>query len=335
LPHITNEYKSGTYETINLTCLQFFNAIRTTPPYHYFAATADSLGDAYHDLYPIEPLMVKNSSWKADESYLHRWTNAWLGPAGATTHTHYDITHNFYAQIVGVKRFVLFPPEDFVNLYLFPFLHPGAQQSQVDFENPDLKEFPSFKYARAIEAILQPGDVLYLPPLWFHHVSALSLSMSVSVWTKFPETQTMYQTVRSVLPFQRDWPRSRMLFAGKIYLEMLIDMLDNKTGAAVQFVQQLLDTRYAHLINTVPNFLRSKSEVSFCDIDLLPETRSDLLRNFAIDFEVVIAKQVKLFRQAHSLARRNIWLGNLVEQIALTLAGVEHVANFLRDFVAC
>ena len=49
----------------------------------------------------------------------------WLGPGGATTHTHYDISYNFYAQIYGVKRFVLWPPEEHQNLYLYPFLHPG------------------------------------------------------------------------------------------------------------------------------------------------------------------------------------------------------------------
>jgi hypothetical protein len=75
----------------------------------------------------------------------------WIGAAGSTTHTHYDISENFYAQIYGVKRFVLFPPEETENLYLYPFLHPGAQQSQVSFDSPDYELFPRFKQATAVE----------------------------------------------------------------------------------------------------------------------------------------------------------------------------------------
>ncbi len=58
-----------------------------------------------------------------------------------------------------------------------------AQSSQVDLESPDLATFPQFASCRALEAILLPGDVLYLPPLWMHHVTALSPSISISVWT--------------------------------------------------------------------------------------------------------------------------------------------------------
>lgn len=70
---------------------------------------------------------------------------------GATTHLHYDISHNFYIQIYGMKRFVVFPPEEYENLYLFPFLHPGAQQSQVDISNPNFTAFPKFKNAKALD----------------------------------------------------------------------------------------------------------------------------------------------------------------------------------------
>lgn len=134
-----------------MTSSEFFDAIEHTPPYLYFAASADTLGSPYQDLYPIEPFMVKNASWTPQKSHLFRWTNAWLGPGGATTHTHYDISQNFYIQIYGTKRFVLFPPSEYSNLYLYPFVHPGAQQSQVSFDNPDYDRFPNFRNAKAVE----------------------------------------------------------------------------------------------------------------------------------------------------------------------------------------
>lgn len=75
---------------------------------------------------------------------------------------------------------------------------------------------------------MYPGDVLYLPPLWFHHVTALSISISVSVWTKFNETQFMHDTVRSPLPFKSSWPPEKTALAGRIFLEMILDKLYGK-----------------------------------------------------------------------------------------------------------
>ena len=37
---------------------------------------------------------------------------------------------------------------------------------QVNFEKPDYRRFPKFRHARGLEAVLGPGDVLYLPSYW-------------------------------------------------------------------------------------------------------------------------------------------------------------------------
>ena len=37
---------------------------------------------------------------------------------------------------------------------------------QVDFDNPDLEKFPNFRGVHALEAIVHPGDVLYIPMYW-------------------------------------------------------------------------------------------------------------------------------------------------------------------------
>jgi ribosomal protein L16 Arg81 hydroxylase len=54
--------------------------------------------------------------------------------------------------------------------------------SQVDAEMPDLEEFPAFSQATRFECELGPGDALYIPPGWWHHVRSLSVSFSVSHW---------------------------------------------------------------------------------------------------------------------------------------------------------
>ena len=37
---------------------------------------------------------------------------------------------------------------------------------QVDFDNPDFERFPKFKNASGFEAVVGPGDVLFLPMYW-------------------------------------------------------------------------------------------------------------------------------------------------------------------------
>ena len=59
------------------------------------------------------------------------------------------------------------------------------RQSQVDLYRPDLERFPRFAQARGVEAILQPGEVLYIPSMWFHHIECLDTPCtSVNFWFK-------------------------------------------------------------------------------------------------------------------------------------------------------
>jgi hypothetical protein len=56
----------------------------------------------------------------------------WVGPRGARTHLHYDAAFNVYSQVYGQKSFLLFPAASWDAMYLYPFIHPGAKQSQVN-----------------------------------------------------------------------------------------------------------------------------------------------------------------------------------------------------------
>ena len=60
-----------------------------------------------------------------------------------------------------------------------PLLH---NSSQVELENPDLDRFPLFNEAPFTDCVLSPGDVLYIPPGWWHYVRSESVSFSVSFW---------------------------------------------------------------------------------------------------------------------------------------------------------
>jgi hypothetical protein len=95
----------------------------------------------------------------------------WCSHGGINTPLHYDGSSNFLTQIRGRKRVLLFHPRHYFRLYPYPVGHPLDNYSMVpDPEAADLNRFPAVARAQSIEAILEAGDVLWLPAYWWHYV---------------------------------------------------------------------------------------------------------------------------------------------------------------------
>lgn len=107
--------------------------------------------------------------------------NAWFGPGGTLSPLHFDPKNNFLCQVFGYKRVILYHPDDSPNLYPYDsrLLNNTAQ---VDPLNPDYEKWPNLKEAKGFMVYLKPGDMLYIPPKWWHHVTSLSPSFSISFW---------------------------------------------------------------------------------------------------------------------------------------------------------
>ncbi|MEA3173766.1 MAG: hypothetical protein QOF42_1177 [Gammaproteobacteria bacterium] len=96
----------------------------------------------------------------------------WLG-GRVRTQIHHDRDHNLACVLAGRRRFVLFPPEQVANLYIGPIDNPPPL-SLVDLEAPDFARYPRFSQAlkTAQAAELGPGDAIFLPRHWWHHVTS-------------------------------------------------------------------------------------------------------------------------------------------------------------------
>ncbi len=91
----------------------------------------------------------------------------WMGPVGTVTPVHHDLTNNFMAQVIGRKLVKLISPAHLPLVY-----NDFHCYSAVDLNNIDYARYPLFKHVRIEEVVLEPGDLLFLPVGWWHHVTS-------------------------------------------------------------------------------------------------------------------------------------------------------------------
>lgn len=112
--------------------------------------------------------------------------SVWIGNRTRIA-AHHDLPDNIACVVAGHRRFTLFPPGETGNLYVGPldFTPAGQAISLVDFARPDFARFPRFADAlqRAQVAELEPGDAIFIPSMWWHHIEALdSFNVLVNYW---------------------------------------------------------------------------------------------------------------------------------------------------------
>lgn len=130
----------------------------------------------------------------------------WLGSFGKTTTLHFDQAHNIFAQIRGRKRIILYSPSNYLSFYP-PLGESGtyANFSKVNPITPNLELFPKFPLQDKIEIIIKAGEMLYIPPLWWHHVTGIDENISLSFWydikiKDFFEQKRFFSTTLNILP---------------------------------------------------------------------------------------------------------------------------------------
>lgn len=150
----------------------------------------------------------------------------WIGNR-TRVQTHYDLLYNIACVVGGRRRFTLFPPEQVANLYMGPldFTPAGAPVSMVPLANPDPARYPRFAEAwrHARQAELEPGDAIYIPYAWWHHVEALTpFNVLVNYWwNDGPKVGSPYAVLLHAALGLRDLPADQRA-AWKSFFDLLV-----------------------------------------------------------------------------------------------------------------
>ena len=152
----------------------------------------------------------------------------WLSSAGQCTHAHADQDFNLFVQLKGKKRFLLVGAEHQEKLQLFPRIHPLWHKSRLvaDQYVSDAAGSTSPSYGAAYkkmlvdalpagavrEVVLEPGELLYVPPLTWHFVETVGDEPSLSL-TTWSHNYSVYHEMTGVYKERRDGEDARRVVA--------------------------------------------------------------------------------------------------------------------------
>jgi hypothetical protein len=141
---------------------------------------APLLDDFDPDVYFLDNLQARlRGDWKRF-IFFCPFTNLFIGGAGTCISLHKDYwsSHTLIAHFAGRKHAILFAPTDGELIH-------DADGVPLDPRNLDVDAYPNFARATLFETYLEPGEMLFMPPNWYHDVLGLSptLSLALNIFT--------------------------------------------------------------------------------------------------------------------------------------------------------
>ncbi len=139
--------------------------------------------------------------------------NLWMGSRRSVSSMHKDFYHNLFFVCSGQKEFVLNPPAD--HLFLHEGEFPCATFTPVNRNDNDsewavtldqdgsgsdspkevrtkwiepdvtkdsIDKFPLLAKSHPIKVLVSEGEMLYIPPLWYHRVTQTCETVGVNYW---------------------------------------------------------------------------------------------------------------------------------------------------------
>lgn len=338
------------HDRINMDPSEFFAASRpaatTYRQMHARLRDHAALAELSVDAQPRAFLFLDEESAGMDDVTL------WAGEAGTTSHTHYDAWPNAFTQVYGQKRFLLWAPEDWRGLALHPHAHPAHRGSQLDFDEHNgllvgctppswVQRMRSLWGGSDEDAVttcavpfcaeLSPGEVLLLPPFWFHRVTSLTFSTALSALSLGEQGGRFDRACRQGLPaylLDRTAPPTMRAALVRRFITSLVHALMPPDEASTYVRRALVETRYAPLDSAKP--LRCEVPFGSCG-----EDPSAYIAAAAAAEEQEVVKRVAEALAPRPSARAldgvsHIILQDYIEHVAGFAVGISSLCGFLK-----
>lgn len=145
------------------------------------------------NIFDHAPQLIDDFAWpdRLMKGFVKKYPMLFTGGASSITHMHFDIdlSHILHTQFGGRKRVLMFPFKEQYKLYRKPF----EVLSLADFSNyyqqngsPDYEKFPALKLAEGFDFTLEPGDTLFMPAGYWHHMEYLDSGFAMSLRALHP-----------------------------------------------------------------------------------------------------------------------------------------------------
>jgi hypothetical protein len=139
----------------------------------YLVGNNDALAD------PLVNTLLKDCPY--DRSYfdpkrISGRAYLWYGPGGTVTPLHHDTVNIILTQVRGTKTFKFISPAH------SPLMQESVgYYSLLDLDGADRTTHPALKSATVLECTVGPGESVFIPAGWWHHVASKSVSISLTL----------------------------------------------------------------------------------------------------------------------------------------------------------
>jgi hypothetical protein len=127
----------------------------------------------------------------------------WFGPSGTIAPMHFDGAHNFLHQHYGSKHVILVSPVHFTSLRPGAKDAPDGHMSSIDLPSSEEQSDSSRDAPPYLKAVIEAGDVLFIPVFWWHRVEAVGVAISVNYWWRAPLMSCLYPAFFRMLSSRR------------------------------------------------------------------------------------------------------------------------------------
>ena len=181
-----------------------------------------------------------------------------------------------------------------------------------------------------LEVVLLPGQVLYIPPYWFHCVISMEPSISLNVWSNSDSFVIMEKVYHASIPFEESWGRGKLMKALQYYIGLLVNTTANVR--LNEFIRETVYSRYETIMKTEVFLEEGTHSHQHLCLTNPPESILDAESLGHIHNQH--NKTAALFLDINPLAVRHINLGNYIEHLAWRILGEKDLVQ-LPFFLEC